>query len=715
MLHVFISVTFYSDIIIEEFMQKVCSNIILMFLLTFLLVDFTNSSLAQRESIPSVKAKKSKSDSKKATVTDPTLAKIGNENLTLKEFERQFIRNNGGTEAALKSTFDDRKDFLNLLVKYRLKVLEAKSKGYDKDPDIKKELTEYRQSLATPYLIERELIDPNIKKLYGRRLEDVRVSHVLIRMITDSLGVADTAATYAKAMDVLNQAKTGVAFDSLAKHNSADRQSAERGGDLGFFTAGMTLPVFDDVVYSMKVGELYSTPVRTPFGYHIVKMTGRMVGRGRIRTSHILARLPVENPGDTAAAYAKISLILDTLRKGGSFEELATRNSEDPSSAPNGGDLGFSERRRLVPQYEEAAYALKKGEVSGVVRSPFGYHIIKLVDEASSKSFEEQRQELKDVYQRYGYQQDHDEFIENIKKAHQVTINFNTIDKLLSQIDSSATTSTIKWDSTITQETRALPLIAYKDGSLSIQNAIEKIGSTQDLQSKPLNRNGLISIADKFAEMEAMAAKTKDLEKKYPDFGQLMHEYEEGVLLFRAEQEAVWNRVAVNDTMLQAFWDQHKDDYKWPDRVGYSEIFVTSDSLANVLLDSVKAGKDFAELAAKHTQRSGYREKKGLWGLYALDANDLAKEAAKMNVGQVSDKIKYQYGFSIIKVDEKDPSRTKTFKEAASEVSSKVQESESKRIEREWIDSLKKKFGVTENPDVLKKAFADLKPVEKGK
>ena len=639
----------------------------------------------------------------------PIVAKIGPEELTLKDYERQYLRNNGGPEAALKATADEKKDFLNLLVKYRLKVLEARDKGYDKDPEIVNELREYRQSLAIPYLTERELIEPNIKKLYNRRLEEVRVSHIMISYVTDTTGAQDTLATLNKAKEVLALAKQGITFDTLALKYSADTRGQKNGGDLGFFTAGLTLPVFDDAVYSLKPGEIYPHPIRTPFGYHIAKLTEKRSSRGQLRTSHILVRLPVENPGDTSAAFAKISLIHDTLKKGGNFEELAKRNSEDPGSGPNGGDIGFSEYTRLVPQYAEAAFRMKVGEVSGVVHSQFGYHIIKVTDDAPPKKMEEQRQELKDLYQRYGFQQDNEAFINGIKKKFGLKINDDVVTKIVSLIDTNQTTSAAGWDSVLTKDVRSLPLLTTTTTAMDVQRAIDKIKVTQDLQSKQLTKTGFMQIAQKLGELEAMAIETKDLEKRYPDFGMLMHEYEEGVLLFRAEQEAVWNKVSINDTMLQAYWEQHKEDYRWQDRVNFSEIFVTLDSLVMVVQDSIKAGVDFNELAARHTQRAGYRDKRGSWGFQTQDANDLAREAFNMKVGAVSQPIKFQYGQSIIKVDEKEPARTKTFKEAASEVSSKFQELESKRIEKEWIDSLRQKFSVKENYDVLQEAFKDVK------
>ena len=193
--------------------------------------------------------------------------------MTLGEFEEQYIRNNGGETAAARSTAEERKEFLDLLVKYRLKVLEARDKGYHTDEEIRKELEEYRNSLAVPYLTERALIDPAVEDLYNRRLEEVRAAHVLIRIPTDTLGRPDTLAGYNRAMDVLRQAKEGVPFDSLARQYSDDKGTRDNGGDLLWFSAGMTVPAFDAAVYVMKKGEICDQPIRTMFGLSLIHIS----------------------------------------------------------------------------------------------------------------------------------------------------------------------------------------------------------------------------------------------------------------------------------------------------------------------------------------------------------------------------------------------------------------------------------------------------------
>ena len=100
----------------------------------------------------------------------------------------------------------------------------------------------------------------------------------------------------------------------------------------------------------------------------------RVTNTDQARVSHIL--VSVRSPDDEPAARAKAQGLLQQLRSGGDFAELARAHSEDPVSAAAGGDLGFFGRGKMMPEFEKAAFALKPGELSDLVVTPFGYHII---------------------------------------------------------------------------------------------------------------------------------------------------------------------------------------------------------------------------------------------------------------------------------------------------------------------------------------------------
>jgi len=118
------------------------------------------------------------------------------------------------------------------------------------------------------------------------------------------------------------------------------------------------------------------------------------------RISHIL--IAVNDPKDEAAAKLKAEALLKRAQAGEDFAKLAKENSEDPGSAAKGGDLGWSERKVFVPQFADAAFAMKIGEIRGPVKTQFGYHILKLdgIQDATTKTFEQAKSDLDAAYRR---------------------------------------------------------------------------------------------------------------------------------------------------------------------------------------------------------------------------------------------------------------------------------------------------------------------------
>ena len=107
----------------------------------------------------------------------------------------------------------------------------------------------------------------------------------------------------------------------------------------------------------------------------------------RVRASHILISIP--QAADAAAklqAKTKAEAVLKDLKSGKDFAAAAKENSQDPGSAPNGGDLGFFEQGQMVPPFEQAAFALKPGEMSELVETQFGFHIIKVAEKQGSRA-----------------------------------------------------------------------------------------------------------------------------------------------------------------------------------------------------------------------------------------------------------------------------------------------------------------------------------------
>jgi peptidyl-prolyl cis-trans isomerase SurA len=211
---------------------------------------------------------------------------------------------------------------------------------------------------------------------------EYRASHIFINL--DSVATPEqTTVAYGKADMILAQLREGVAFEDVAMQHSEDPSVAQNKGDLYYSSAGQMVKPFEDAVFAMKVGEVSEQPVRTKYGLHVIKLLDRRMARGEIRARHIMVRFDKyePTPPETLAAYIKIQAIRDSLMMGAYFPDLARRNSGDPGSAEKGGDLGWFKRRRWIQSFDEAVQLLRPGQVSDIVKTNYGYHIIECTDE----------------------------------------------------------------------------------------------------------------------------------------------------------------------------------------------------------------------------------------------------------------------------------------------------------------------------------------------
>lgn len=629
------------------------------------------------------------------------VAKVGKEVITLSEFEKSFAKNNGGLAKAKERTLEDRKNYLDLLVKFKLKVFDARSKKLDKDPNIQKEIKDYYTTLALSYLTKKEVVEPGLKQLYERRKEEIRARHILIEIYG-----GDTALAYNRAKSVINRLNSGVPWDSVIAE-SDDPSVIFNRGDLYYFTAGTMVPEFEDACYSMKVGERTQEPVRTKFGYHIIEVLDRKPRVEMIRISHLGKRIDRKaTPEDTLRLYNEMKSILDSLRQGYDFGEMARRHSDDKLSSERDGDAGYYSRGQAYREIDQFMFNAKVGDISDIIRTRWGYHIIKVTEIVPVKPFDEAIDELNRIYQSYRLEYDFKKYVERLKREYGFKINQATFEVFVSKADTSKIVSYSNWDSVYTKEDRVRILFEFADRKITLDSAIKIIKGSQEFSSRKLDKSGISGMIDRIVEMKLTEYRAKNVEKLYPEFKNELKEFVDGILLYHIEQKMVWDRVELSESKLREFYEKNKENYRFPDRVRFSEIWVKSESLAKDIYSQIKNGVPFDSLAVKYTERAGMRDKKGDWGLVDASESEIAWKAWNMKVNEVSEPFGFQGGFSIIKVTGKEPSRIKTFEEAFGEVASAVQEQELKRLEKEWVESLKKKYKVVINEKALEKAFS---------
>jgi len=209
--------------------------------------------------------------------------------------------------------------------------------------------------------------------------DEYEISHILIRTPEEGT-TEDVQKAKAKVNEVIKALQEGTSFAKVSASFS-DAPNALEGGNIGWKNSGQVPSLFLDALKTMQPGDI-SQPLRSPNGFHILKLTSKRGGNSPLvieqtHARHILIKLSeIMSEKD---GKQKMDGIKERLDNGEKFEVLARQYSED-GTASNGGDLGWVNPGDTVPQFEQAMNALKDNQISEPVRSPFGWHVIQVLE-----------------------------------------------------------------------------------------------------------------------------------------------------------------------------------------------------------------------------------------------------------------------------------------------------------------------------------------------
>jgi peptidyl-prolyl cis-trans isomerase SurA len=229
---------------------------------------------------------------------------------------------------------------------------------------------------VTPHEIDQYL---EKQKNAPSAANEYNVSHILIA-VPQAATANELDAAAKRADEVYQKAKSGEDFAKLAVANS-NSQDALDGGALNW-RKGTELPTFlTDVVMRLKPGEV-AEPLRTPTGFHIVRLNEMRGGNQQVMVNqehvrHILMK--TNELADDATVRQKLTDLRARVLKGEDFAGLAHTTSEDPGSASEGGDLGWTGPGAFVPEFEQVVAGLKEKEISEPFKTQFGWHIVQLL------------------------------------------------------------------------------------------------------------------------------------------------------------------------------------------------------------------------------------------------------------------------------------------------------------------------------------------------
>ena len=524
---------------------------------------------------------------------EPVILTLGNKNFTTDDFFQSFTKNQLSADSSLRT---DVKDYFALYTNLKLKVLAAEAEGRDTTEAFREEMTTYRKQLAQAYLTDKPLIESLASEAYQRMQEEVNVAHILIPVAEYALP-ADTLAAYKQAQSIRKQAQNGVDFAKLALTYSKDGTTARKGGDLGYTTAfGLIYPL-ETAAYTTPVGAV-SQPVRTKFGYHLVKVNSRRPSRGRVRVAHILVRLsPDADEPTQQVARQRIDAIYARLQKGEPFEAVCRDVSDDATSRNNGGVLPPFEPGRWVPVFEDTAFALANpGDYSQPVRTPnYGWHIIKLIERKPLESYATMAPSLR---QRVTTDSRADlvrqATVQRLKGTYPVQENTAMLEAAFTKADSNLLRGQWEYTEPLDAALQDKPLVTISGKPYTVNQFFDFVQQRQQPQRNPALAPASSSAStilagspavamrrlfDRFVGDQLLATEEANLDKKFPEFRALMNEIRDGVLLSQVMEENVWERSMADSTGQRQYFEQHKADYQFPERAVATVVTAPTDSL----------------------------------------------------------------------------------------------------------------------------------------
>lgn len=607
------------------------------------------------------------------------------------EFERVYKKN---LELVKDESQKDIDNYLDLFIKYKLKVADAKALGLDQKPSYLRELEGYKKQLSANFLSNNEVTETLVKEAYERLKHEINARHILVKI--DKNAPEDQQKLAKEEIKKLRNRVIEEGFEAVKKdiHNGRTLFAEE----LGYFTAFRMVYNFETAAYNTTVGE-WSLPFQTQFGYHIVQVKDKRENRGEITVAHIMLS---DKETNTESAEERINDIYKRIKQGENFEALAKQFSEDKSSSNKGGRLNtFSSGQLSSEIFEDKAFALEEiGEITAPFKSEFGYHIIKLIDKKGLSSFKEMEDKLKSK-------------VKNDSRS--VVINNSRFKKLKEKYKVKDNPEALAYFTSILNEDYyqrswntpenfegSKLLFTINDQKVTYKDFADFLYNTQRRRQarQPFDKLVASNYKD-FLESKLTQYQEDYLEFENEEYAQILNEYRDGLLLFDLMESKVWNAAREDSTGLENYYKQHKNKYFFDTR---ADAIIGSSA-------SKKAIKKVAKMLKKNKSIEAIKKQinsdKAIKVSFIKDTVTTSHQALPKDFSMqkgVSKIFKHNDAYSVVKINAVLPKTQKTFEEAKGKVISDFQEYK----EQLWLDELSKKYKVNVNQDVLKQVKKDL-------
>ena len=616
------------------------------------------------------------------------------------EFARVYKKN---LDLVKDESQKDLNNYLDLYTIYKMKISKANQLGLQNGKQYQDELKSYRSQLAKNYTTDSKVTQELVNEAYKRMQKEVKASHILL-LVNDDAAPADTLKVYKRAMEVYNLANKGKDFGDLAVQYSEDPSAKENNGNLGYFSAFRMVYPFESAAFNTPKGSV-SKPVRSQFGYHIIKVDDVRDNRGEVSVAHIMTAKPSDGNAELLAkAKNTIDELYKKLQQGEDFETLAKQFSEDKASAPKGGLLNtFSAGQLSSEVFEDVSFGLQnEADYSKPFETEFGYHIVKLFKKIPMKSFEDMKPEIENRIAK----DDRSRLIVKSMNDHlKAKYPFKRNDKLYAAVKKAVTDKVYEADYKLPENLKPFEgtLFTVKDKAVTGVDFLNFIKDEQKRASEVKPVGKLVDTQyEEFVNKQLAKYNDDQLETEYPEFAAIMNEYRDGLLLFDLMEKEIWEKSKTDTIGLQKFYDTHKENYKWLERydaVVYSSTDKDVIAKAKKFLKKKKT-TEYIKEQLNSKEKVNIMSKTGVFE----KGNDVLPKTlpAKKGILDVLHEGNYYY---VVKLNEVKPAGLKTLDESRGRVINDYQQF----LEERWADELRKEFTLKVNQDVFTKVKSELK------
>ena len=615
-----------------------------------------------------------------------TLFTYGNKAVSKNEFIKAFEKNpsidTSSREASLKS-------YLDLYIKYKLKIQAAYDEKLNQTDEYKSEADNFKKDLAETAVNNEANLNSLVREAFLRSQKDIELAQVFVPFNKNG----DTTEAFAKINEAYSLLKKGKPFTEVVAQFSTDSSAKTNDGNIGYITV-FTLPYeAENIVYNLKIGE-FAKPYRSAAGYHIFKDVSERPALGKRKVQTILfATSPSASKNEKEATKRVADSVYNLIQTSASFADLAavfnprTRNSHGTIEVSVG---------QYSPDFEQAVFQLgKEGDLSKPFATAYGYNLIKLIEKEPAVG------DTSDITVKAAMQEKlkaDDRLIiakQNLQMEWRVATGYQLVSFNKEEL----------WKFTDTALRNGNP--ALHVGNIGYNTVLfvfadKKITATNWVRfvQMRLNENGAKPNYEQwftdFTSYATINDYKANIEKFHPELKDQLEEFNDANLLFAAMDKHVWSKASADTSALMKYYQQHKQKYQW--MPGASAISVTAnnkqvaDEIAQKIKEQPATWRNIVESYGSLAQADSNRYEKEQLPVQT-DAN--IKLNSLTPIVPVNDGK--GYSFLYITAVHTQPEQ-RSFEDAKGAVINDYQQV----VEEKWIAQLKKKYPVKVNEAVFK-------------